>query len=392
MTIEQGDKPMAYEKLHQNKSFYHKDYVNLQKYCFRGISDDQLRKEWEELTPEEGCVLGNIQKGELASVLTIFHHSISFYGHQVPMGGIGLVATSPYYREGGYCKKLIQEAIAYMDEQDILFSVLGPFDYSFYEQFGYKWAYRFYTYKVELEQLSHFKKSGKIKSALAVQKDVENLYLELCNQCNGMSVRTEKMWERKWQDESTMKVVYCNDQDEVDAYMFFNINERTFLIEELHYTSLNGFKNLLSFIYKHRAQADHLNIKAVYMLPLMNLLKNPYGEVKEEPFMMARIINVEKVLKKYHFSREGSLVMKVIDSQYQINDDTYVITIKNGEVSIQKGCNKASDMEINIAHLTQLILGFRKIEDLIATEEALMDKDVSEYFNHTRSTGLYDYF
>lgn len=383
---------MAFERLHHNKEKYNDEYIKLQQYCFRGISDEQLKREWENLTSEEGSVLGIVEEDKIAAALTIFNHPISFYGGEVSMGGVGLVATSPYHREGGCCRKLIRHALGYMDEKGMLFSALGPFNYSFYEQFGYKWSYRFYTYKVALEDIRTFKMGGKIVEVNNHKDIVEKLYLEMASGCNGMTLRTKKMWEDKWQEERTTKVVCCSAQGEVEAYMFFNIDNGIFWIEEIYYKTLTALKDILNFVYKHRAQVDGLHIKTIYPIPIMDLLKNPYGEVKEEPFMMARIVNVQKVLECYPFTTEGCLVMKVIDTEYAKNDGTYCIHIKQGKTEVIKEDSKIVDIEVDIAHLTQLLLGFRKIEELIFTENIVMHQDVKKYFENTLSTGLYNYF
>ncbi|MGL4799577.1 MAG: GNAT family N-acetyltransferase [Cellulosilyticaceae bacterium] len=383
---------MTFELLHTNKEKYHEEYMALQKYCFRGISDEQLKREWEELTPEEGTVIGNIADDQLAAVLTLFHHPVSFYGNEVGMGGVGLVATSPYYREGGYCRKLLEHALAYMDEKEMLFSVLGPFKYSFYEQFGYKWAYRFYTYKVEMDQLKTFANTGQVMPATGCKEVVQTLYSQMAMGCNGMTLRTPKMWEDKWQEKRTTKVVYTNAEGEVEGYMFFNIDNWTFWIEEFHYTTMQAFKGMLNFVYKHRAQAGSLHVKSVKPEPIMDLLQNPYGEVKEESFMMARIVNVQKVLELYPFTQEGTFTIKVEDKHYPKNQGVYHITVTEGKGTVTKEVAEKADVELDIAYLTQLVLGFRKVEELVAIECIQMNEDVMGYFKNTLSTGLYNYF
>ena len=388
---------MIFKILNIEKETYKEKCIDLTSYCFKACKREDLENRWDSMPREEGTIVGILDDDKLASSMTITNRNIYLYGKNVSMGGIGEVATAAPYRSAGVCSKLMRSALEYMNDQGMVFSMLAPFSYEFYQKFGYKWCFNFKKYTIPVDALRGFETKGTFELLNPKNfNEVKGLYEKIMCEYNGCSVRDNFTWKRI-QDVSGDKyvVIYRNQENKACGYMLYSITDKLILdIEELVYENIEVLRAFLNYAYMHNAQANYVTITALEDMPILDVLASPRVECKIESAMMGRIINVQKALSYYPFKKIGQFTMEVMDEKAPWNNNTYTIKIReNGENEIQVIEGKG-DVKIHIRELSQLILGFRTLKELSILGKAEVERSrVLEFFEEQRKiTGLYDYF
>lgn len=389
---------MEIKLLNDGTNTYKDRFVDLQKYCFQACNRDIIANQWDNFSQDLGSTFGILDKDTLASSLIISNYNISFYGHLIPMGGVGGVTTSSTYRSKGVCSKLLKHALEYMYNQGMVFSALAPFMYEFYEKFGYKWCYNLANYELKIEHLKNFKfKETIVPITPTNSSKLYTLYEELILAYNGMCSRTPAMWEKKLVVD-THAVLFENSDGIPTGYMLYTINSSTkcFEVKEIMSHDYDALKSFLGFIYAHNAQALTVKLMCPPSTNLLDILSNPRCDYHISSGMMGRIIDVQKALSYYPFKETGTFALKVIDPLCPWNDGCFKIDTATPNGTLIQEEAIPSDFEIDIKQLSQLIFGFRTFEDLLNLGHITLlnpDFTYSNYFStQSHPTGLYDYF
>lgn len=387
-------------KILNNEGNKYKDaYIGLMTYCFRMCTEESFQKDWENTSIEEGAIFGSLDEEEvLASSITVLHKSIFVNGKKAAMGGIGAVTTAGQYRSGGVCSNLIKESLKYMKEKEMVFSMLAPFSYPFYQKFGWKCCYEAYITEIPMLELRAFKNKGKFEPITAKTKeDIAVFYDKMAQKYNGTGVRTDKDWEKALATkEGGYGVVYKNGDGTIEGYMLYKIMHHTleFNIKEILFATQAAATSLLNFAYAHEAQANKVVIRTFALAQLLDILPNPRLKCTLEPGMMGRIIDVLKAMYYYDFNGCGNIIIKINDDTCEWNNKTFKVEFTHNEVTNVVETKEQAQLEIDIRELTQLILGFRTLQELKELERVkVLDEKVSTYFKPTRSkSALYDFF
>jgi len=85
-------------------------------------------------------IRGVFDKGELKSALAIRDYRILVGGKRIRMGGIAGVGTFSKSRKKGYAAALLTRCIEEMRTLGYAVSILFPFSYKFYREFGWELA------------------------------------------------------------------------------------------------------------------------------------------------------------------------------------------------------------------------------------------------------------
>ncbi|MGL4335786.1 MAG: GNAT family N-acetyltransferase [Turicibacter sp.] len=390
---------MKIEKLNIEGNTYKEAYLDLMSYCFNPSGREYFEGEFVETTPDLGTILGIVDTdGAIASSVTILNKEIYLGGQAVKMGGIACVASMGHHRSGGVVSRLMKESLKIMNEQNMVFSMLGPFKYEFYEKFGYKLCFEKYECKVPIEQLKSFKNTGTYQvlndKSLA---EIKEFHQAVCVDYNGCCLRTDRDWNRSFnQKENVRGIIYRNPTGVVEGYMVYKISpdEKEFNVNELIFTTPQAVNSLLSFIYLHEAQTKQVNIQSHAKDYMMDRLKNPSVEWEIHPGMMGRIVNVSRALTHYQMTGTGSVVINVSDKQCEWNHHSYQIDILEGVVVGVSVTDACPQLEIDILELTQLVMGYRTLLELVNLGTvSLLDESILNHFKVLKSNiALYDFF
>ncbi|NMB12077.1 MAG: GNAT family N-acetyltransferase [Firmicutes bacterium] len=138
-----------------------------------------------------------VDAGEIASTVRVFHRRIYLAGGEFTMGGIGEVSTKAAYRRQGLSGKLLEMSVAYMEAEDLDFSMLGTGTPGHYSRYGWQ---EVPTYRQRAEvhparspqvRLINFQEPAKLMQAM-------ELYHRYSHKFNGAIIRDHGDYWRKW--------------------------------------------------------------------------------------------------------------------------------------------------------------------------------------------------
>lgn len=371
---------------------------------------DQIRKIWTYCFNEgesvENCYFENKynpQNTIVAELNSEVVSSIHLNQHRIKLGQnienvsyvVG-VSTLPEARGKGMMKSMMNLAFEEMYKRNQNISILMPIDFRLYRRFGFENCYDIIEHRINISDLSNFKIERNFKKARMQDIDILiDIYNKSNKRLNGYTIRGilryENMFKEVDADGGHIYISY-DDNDEYDGYLIYSINEGKFFVREIYYTNTKALKSILAFIYNHNTQCDKVVIMEDVRNNIGSLLKNPKtSESILKPFMMGRVINMENCFKNAYkyFNSDYSYSEKEINDK-NIIDEEIIISIKD-EYIIQNNANykfkfkdnnyhlekvlyngNKSDLTLNINQISQIIFGYKDIEDILE----LYDKEL----------------
>lgn len=255
---------------------------------------------------------------ELASCMQLMPHKVRLRENDYNINYVSGVATLPEYRKRGLVKEMYSLAFAEMKKRKQAFSLLVPFNYGFYEKFGYKQCYekifRYADIIPDLETVNEV--SAELISRL------NRIYIENMYDKNGYALRSQLDWQRILED-----LLYISKGQVIfDKNGYALVTAKTDGGYEIH--EMLGDVNLPC-------------------------------KMEKKPFAMARIIDPCKILKDMSREFGGCFSIKIRDEI--LPENNLILKIERNSVL---PCDDW-DFEVDIKDLAELIFGF--CEDITKT-------------------------
>lgn len=390
---------MKLVELNKEKDLYEKQFIKLMCYCFKMCTEEDFKLDWLLSTPERETILGLVDEKVLASCITIPYKTMYIDGQAIPIAGVGGVTTDSMYRSGGVCSTLIKEGLKVMYERGVVFSMLAPFSYEFYQKLGWKWCYNNMSYTFEIDRLKRFKNEGHIEYVTAGNEEALKVFYEAyIKTINGACIRDDVQWGKRTSRKlDHYTILYKNNEGKVEGYMIYKIVHQTLQFEviEMQYTTMKALRSFFNYMYSHSAQVTKVNISAKEHDVILDILPNPRCEAHLSSYMMGRIINIVKALESYTFVKDGSFIIEVEDDICEWNKGCFKVSVKDGVTTVQK-VEEEPNCKIDIRELMQVIIGFKTLKDIHTIEEIEWynhKEEVMSIFKTNKSVvALYDYF
>lgn len=221
------------------------------------------------------------EEGQLTASLLLPQFQMRYEGHDVPMVGVGGVASLPEYRYGGAVRQIFHTALEWMWDQGAVFSTLYPFSHSYYRKFGYELCQLVTQYKLPTEALESFSCTCKVRmfqpgEDLAPLQAVYNARL---GQYNLAVQREERHWRSLFGKDPAKEMRYTyllEDACGPLAYVIFKPEEgedgKIGNVRELAFAKPEGLPQALGFLYRLGAQYEAFRIALPEDVPLAALL------------------------------------------------------------------------------------------------------------------------
>ena len=178
-----------------------------------------------------------IVDGKIVSYVRVSDRSMFIGERIVKLGGIGMVVTSPEYRQRGYASALLQDTITYMKAQNYDLSLLFTTIQPFYMPFG--WAsFPQTTFELQLEGKKTFAPSGWKSRPFDFKRDltqISQIYDEHNKGRTGTLLRSDRLWRDGYSHQVGMlpslvvekngrigayaNLAFFNDSQDIDAYL-----------------------------------------------------------------------------------------------------------------------------------------------------------------------------
>jgi predicted acetyltransferase len=347
----------------------YEEVFRLSEYAFQYQLTEQqkeIRKQWMN----EQDILGDVEDGRLTAKAHLLPFTVFIYGKEFHMSGVAGVATWPEYRRKGKVAKLLKVALERMREKGECLSFLHPFQVNFYRKFGWELFASYKKLTIENKHLILLAPTkGRVEriSREDVPQVLNPIYEAYMLQCNGGLKRTPFWWKHYVLTKEMHAVVYVDEQNEKTGYMLYEMKNRHMNVKEMIALTEEAKRGLWNFICQHDSMADKVTIITSVDDLLPYLLHEPRITQEIYPYIMARIVDLEKFLKAYPFVKtEGTLLLHVHDefapwnsAIYQISESGVNVFRKEKEnVSCMHPPKRGLQLDVNTA--TALLLGYER--------------------------------
>lgn len=299
------------------------------------------------------------EDGEIVSSLQLNQYELNLNNKLYNTSYVVGVSTLPQVRGKGYMKNIMKFTLKNLYDKNQLVSILMPIDYRLYRRYGYEHCYDQIEYELEIESLKSFKSYGDMKKATL--DDIDNLidiYNLFLNDTNGNIKRDKEYYINLFKEiNSEDGYIYIHENE---GYIIYFINEDKMFIRELFYKNIDSLKSMLKFVYNHNTQCKSVTITSPINDKIRFVLDNPRNTtIKIKPFMMGRVINLEKYLNNLDIQSNlnDTIFVYVKDEFIEENNGVFKLEISNNKLSAQKG-NYDYDVEFDINTITQLVFSY----------------------------------
>ncbi|MFP9062417.1 enhanced intracellular survival protein Eis [Natrialbaceae archaeon A-chndr2] len=302
--------------------------------------------------------------------------------------GLSAVASPPENRRGGHVRELLRHSLEEYREREAPFSLLWPFRYRFYRQYGWDTTNRYLRVECEPEDLAFARArrepDGSEHEFRALEADdypaLESVYERYADRYDCRIDRDGDWWRyRIFENWTTDPFVYVWERDgKPAAYLRYVIDgdwgDRTMTVSELVAVDLEAFRAALAFCHDHDSQVSAVKLRLPVDTPLFDIATDPDElEVEYHTGPMARIVDVERALRvlSYPGGTEETITLAVTDPLVDWNDGTFELAVADGNGSCHRlgtavtsdgtRVDERGDVDaiLDIATLSQLAIGAR---------------------------------
>ncbi len=255
--------------------------------------------------------------GVPASNLQLMPHRIVLREKEYPINYVSGVATLPEYRNRGLVRELFQFGFAEMTKREQPISLLVPFNYPFYEKFGYQQCYNKVFRYLDAPPETAFRP----KLSLELMEDLDRIYRTSMGNRTGYALRTLEDWRKILTDllQISKGLLWFHETEGVrDGYALMSPKAEG-----------NGWE----------------------MHEILGNCSIPCRE-EEKPFAMARIVDAKRILRDLAEEFSGQVRLKIRDEQ--IPENNLTLCVGKGTVT---PCREY-DFELDIRELAELVFGF----------------------------------
>ena len=367
-----------------------KDLENIKdiwNYCF-GDEEGFVNYYFDNKYKPENTILIE-ENDELISSLQLNQYKINLNNKIYDTSYVVGVSTYPNARGKGYMKDMMDFALNELYKKDQLVSLLMPIDYRLYKKYGYEHCYDQIEYKLNIEELKQFKIVGDFEKITNNHINyMMDIYNEFLLNTNGYVVRDKNYYENLFKEiKCENGYMYIHKEENYEGYIIYFIMEDTMFIREICYKNISSLKSMLKFIYNHNTQCKKVTIMSPVIDSIRYILPNlKTSEINIKPFMMGRVINLEKFLNTLSIECNDldGVYIEIIDNQIKENNNVFEIRVKDNKVKAIKS-NKKADIGLSINYISQLAFSYIDIEKVLFLENITKTKENTKAINLLKS-------
>lgn len=325
---------------------------------------------------------------EIRAMFQLNPYQIKLCGNIVSSDYIVGVATLEEYRGRGYMRKLLIRALEDQYSQKMPFTFLMPAAEAIYLPYDFRFIYRqkqmrvedgFFEIRAEHLQKVQEKITERDARFMDAGKMAEFFESNFSHRWNTASQRTTQYYQTQILEQQSelggMRLVF---EEENLIGMYAYAREEGLEIREPVY--LKGRED------EFLASVDLLRKKGegVIIYGLMDELEKQEGEglpeCKEQPVIMARIVHLRELFSALRVPAESEVQCSfaVIDPILRGNSRIWKLRSEKGEEIIHVSETEDSQGVISIASLTELLFGYRTVEESAAEEGVILPEKLQE--------------
>ena len=375
----------------------HDAFQRVLDYAFSAEDGPQQSEKSSPTDDGLGRRFGVVADGTVRSACKHYEFTVSLRDEWVPLAGLATLATRPEYRRQGDGRRLVEGSLREWRGEFPL-AALWPFDYGYYEQFGWAMATKLATYTCPPEALAFGRDApGTLRRVgpddWADLRAVDEAYSD----DRDLVVRRDEQW---WRQRIFRTIggedryVYALDRDgQTQGYVAYTVGSDDDTSRLVSYysgfTDRDAYRGLLGYLSNHDSQVDEVRLYRNAGSSLLDAVPDP-GAVDCEIHSgaMLRIVDVVDALEVVSYPDDctETVTLDVSDDTAEWNDEQFELSVSGG----RGGCSRVSDshadaeadsdVALDIGTLTKLLVGFhsvaeaRRFGDLRVESDAVADR------------------
>ncbi len=269
----------------------------------------------------------------LMSQISVKNYKTCFCGKEIGCLGIAGVSTYPEYRRHGCIKTLFKEIFKEIEEKDWVVSLLYPFSYRYYRQYGYEVVFTRKSLTFEPSFLSHIERNSDAvlyHGEPEYKKALLSLYEEYYKNHFACLKREEDTKIYCENPEKTLNYTYlCFDGETPCGYFICRPDGDKLELTELVCNSPKALRIILGFLRNFDGQFRYIflpycendNPVEYMLLPDYKLTLGAFYALQ------GRVLQVEKLLSINEYPKtSGSFKLKIFGDFIEKNNGVYTVS------------------------------------------------------------------
>lgn len=319
---------------------------------------------------EESSCLKVGATGENGKILSTGYFTFtetSFSGGNVKSMLAGGIGTYVENRRGGNVRKMFEFMHEYASNEGVAVSVLHPFSFSYYEQFGYEKAadhkiLRFPTRMIDFVP----RRCNFVPYEESMLSDVLEIYKTFSK---GRNLLLKRFDNTQYTREGRQTYVYYNS-GKPSAYVTFSFSktfyvnhfENTLLtVNEMAYDCADSLREIFSFLRMFDGEFDEIELLDCSLCHEADLMLRHYVHTKYTliPDLAARIINTEMMLNTNAYpEKEGEFTVRITDSMPTVSG-VYNVRYGGNDKTVRRLSDSAeAQLTLSETAFVRLIYGY----------------------------------
>lgn len=326
------------------------------------------------------------------------------------MGGLAAVASKPEYRNLGAVRLLTLALFEQMHRTGKVISHLYPFKFSYWEKFGYRQAEEHEISQFLIESIRFLPvPQRRIVEVYSITDEIKRVYAA-CSQRYNLSV---KRYDRRWAiyQEENYKFLCLDENQEPVGYLFMSFPgdkappwfrtmkdpADSIIVMEAYWQDQATKQAIFNFLWSHRDQRKSVTLWLPRQELVIDMLTNPSmlnRHVRNNS--MSRIIDLAPLLAMIRYPhKDFEFTLRVRDELCAWNRGDFRVQSASGTVTVTAEVISAPDLTIGISELSQVIAGFRTIDDLLTLQTVAVTDSARKLLTDLFPRGnnfLHDFF
>lgn len=342
---------------------------NLWAYCFEPREHPFFQWYFSRCYEPHNVLLGLLD-GQIACLTHLNPYTLRIRDCDVPVSYIVGLATHPAARCAGAGRQLLTAALVEMKRRGHYVNILMPSMAGFYQPNGYELYCHQWRETLDMAALRpltdralHF---GFINDTDQWEL-LAPVYEQYTAGLNGYAVRNETAWRRLIEGQlAEGHIAVAFDGDRPVAYVFYQLGTPTIQCGEFVYTTYQGKKGLLGYLYNHRSQGDKVQWNEAMRDQSYRFYPDGHTGHETMPFMTGRIVDVCGALQSIAYPKNvaGTVVFHVDDPLASWNTGDFALTVVDGRATVMDKPMKKPVLHMDIGALALLLFGTLSVDEL----------------------------
>ncbi|MBF2025321.1 MAG: GNAT family N-acetyltransferase [Oscillatoriales cyanobacterium C42_A2020_001] len=377
-------------------------FINLARLSFMPtMTLADAEQEWGESSINPPGRKGWVVEDAAGNLVARYRHlefELFFEGVRFPVAGVGGVAVAIAHRGKGLAQWMLTQALKDFREQEILLSMLYPFQHGFYRKLGWTWMGATYQFPVSSRHLPLYTERHQIAAYQPSQEAaLKALYEKVAMQHNGWLHRESWWWENFFKPRGGRELYCYAEAEELRGYVVLEFTQLEPEKEQLavvvrEWVAVNAaaYRGIVGFLASLRDQITTIVWNTFPDDPFPYLLKEQQRDpaLTVPPFdfnymhqlgllsggFMWRLVDVQRAIALRPIQPVPPFTLSFDIADPVFGNEQFTVEFANDTMQLTSR-PAATVLKTSVHHLAELFSGLRRSQQLHWTGELELEGD-----------------